>query len=240
MTLWKRREENQVPVPEYYDEESPAATEMRRLARQLSSHEKELKSVLITSAIPSEGKSLLTAYLGIVLAHRPAVKSVVIVDVDLRRPKQHLHFGLERRPGVSEAIAGQLPPEVVMHETGIPNLKVVPCGQRKSSPATLWEGPEFHNLIEALKKDATYVLIDSPPAIPVTDVSLIAPHMDGVLMVALAGKTYREVIQRGLDVLEASGAHLIGLVLNNLQKVLPYYYDYNYYHYSPKSDSAEE
>ena len=221
-------------IYELFDQESPVATDMRRLYSNIR-HQVggmvDIRSLLVTSATRGEGKSTVASHLALTVARFRGKKSL-IVDADLRKPKQHKIFGVPMGPGLFECLEGKMDPIAVVKDTSIENLKVIPSGRRVSSPAHLFEGDILSEIFEKVKFYYDIVIVDSAPIIPVSDPMFISSEVDGVILVILAGMTPRNVALRAKTILEDAKANLIGAVVNNLSEVLPYYYDYKYYGYS--------
>jgi capsular exopolysaccharide synthesis family protein len=220
-------------IYDVFDQESPVATEMRRLytnIRHIHGNTK-MRSFLITSANRGEGKSTVASHLAMTVARFRGKKSLII-DADLRRPKLHKIFDVAREPGLLECLEGKVDPLDVVKDTPIENLKVIPCGGRVTSPAHLFEGEILSEIFEKIKFYHDIVIVDTAPIIPVSDPMLISSEMDGVILVILAGMTPRNVAMRAKNILLDANANLLGVVVNNLSEVLPYYYDYKYYGYS--------
>ena len=213
----------------YYESESASTTEIRSLAQNLS--QSQVKSLLITSANQSEGKTLIAVHLAITLAHQ-GNNRVLLMDFDLRRPKQHIQFCLAKHPGLSSVLRGEMPFEAAIRPTEHPNLHLMTAGRPVSSPSRLCESNLTATIIDECKFHFDTVIIDAPPVISVSDVRILSPHVDGVALVVMAGKTYRELVIRAIDLLNQSKANLLGLILNDIDGALPYYYhDRKYYHY---------
>jgi len=223
-----------------FDQESPMATEMRRLYTNIRHihGKKDMRSFLITSANRGEGKSTIASHLALTVARFRRKKSL-IVDADLRRPKLHQIFDVPREPGLLECLQGKMDPLDVVKDTAIENLKVIPSGARASSPSHLFEGDILSEILDKIKFYYDIVIIDSAPVIPVSDPMLIASEVDGVILVLLAGKTPRNVALRAKNILLDADANILGVVVNNLSEVLPYYYDYKYYGYSEVSNNED-
>jgi len=215
----------------YYDDESTGATEFRRLARNVRQrgNPSEIKNILVTSATKHEGKSLVAANLAITIAKREDDKKVLLIDCDLRRPVIHSLFGIEMEPGFASLLAGEVEPSDVVQDTELGNLKVIPSGRVVDSPSHLLASAK--DALDRCKGQFDVLICDAPPVVPVDDVGIFAPHVDGVLLVVLAGKTDRMVVKRAIDILHDVNAKVLGIALNNLHGVLPYYYDYGYYRY---------
>ncbi len=216
----------------FYDEESPGPTEFRRLYSRIRglSSQGEMKNFLITSPSVGEGKSTLAAFLSIAISKYRETKTL-LVDCDLRRPIQHSLFGLEREGGIAEVLTKGVPLKTCFKSTPLPNLKVLTSGILDGSPVELFNSNLIKEIFSELKFYFQTIVVDCAPVIPVSDPLILSSEMDGVLLVIEAGKTQREVAKRAVDLLREGGVNLIGVVLNNAKKVLPYYYDYKYYGY---------
>lgn len=220
-------------IYEIFDQESPIATEMRRLYSNIRHIHgtRDMRSYLITSAHRGEGKSTVASHLALTVARFRGKKSL-IVDADLRRPKLHQIFRVPKTPGLLECLLGKADPLEVIKDTPIENLKVIPSGASVPSPAHLFEGDILSEIFEKIKFYHDIVIVDSAPVIPVSDPMLISSEVDGVIIVLLAGKTPRHVVSRAKNILLDADANVLGVVINNLSEVLPYYYDYRYYGYT--------
>lgn len=196
------------------DAQSPRAEAYRSLRTNLEfySLENPLHTLLITSAEPDDDKSTVLANLGVIMAQ--SGKSVILVDADMRRPKLHTIFGLPNDVGLSTALTA---PDAALpvFETDLPNLKVIPSGPTPLNPADLLASRRMNTIVSELKAQADVVLFDAPPLVAVTDGALLATKVDGVLLVARAGYTKRELVERAKDILGKVKANLVGSVLTN-------------------------
>ncbi len=193
----------------------------------------EGRSVVITSAVPKEGKTTTCLNLGVSLAQ--AGSRILVVDADLRRGELHKFFGVEAGRGFSDILAGQAKPESVIQRTGIPNLDMVATGPFPPNPAELMLKPELHSFIDYARKTYDRILFDCPPVMVVSEATILASQVDGVIMVIWAGQTSKKLAQLSAQVLHERGARIYGCVLNNLEfgRVGYYYYStyYGYYDY---------
>ncbi len=219
-------------IYDVFDQESPMATEMRRLYSNIRHRQgrPDMRSFLITSAHRGEGKSTIASHLALTVARFKGKKSL-IVDADLRRPRLHDIFSVPREPGLIECLQGKIDPLAAVKDTAVENLKVIPAGAATESPAHLFEGEILSEIFKKIRFYYDIVIVDCAPVIPVSDPMLIASEVDGVILVLLAGKTPRNVALRACDILRDAEANILGVVVNNLAEVLPYYYDYKYYGY---------
>ncbi len=196
------------------DARSAQAEAYRSLRTNLefSSLDHPLRTLLVTSAAPDEGKSTTLANLGVISAQ--AGKRVILVDCDLRRPALHEAFGLGNNVGVTTAVLSSEAP-LPLQATGVPNLQVMTSGPLPPNPSEVLGSARMNTLLQQLTADADLVLLDAPPVIAVTDAVLLATKVDGVLLVIRAGQTKREHAERARDLLAKVNARLVGAVLNN-------------------------
>jgi len=197
---------------------SPISEAYRTLRTNLefSSLDKPLRTMVVTSAGPEEGKSTTLANLAVTLAQ--AEKKVILVDCDLRRPSQHEIFKVGNGVGLTSMVvdeeAFKNPP---LQETPVPNLKLLPSGPLPPNPSELLGSRRMEEIIASLREKADLVLFDAPPIIAVTDAAVLASKVDGVLLVINAGTTKRDHAQRAKALLEKVNARLVGAVLNNVR-----------------------
>lgn len=196
------------------DPRSPLAEAYRTLRTNLmfSSLDKPLTTLLVTSAAPDEGKSLTLANLAVTMAQ--GGRSTILVDCDLRRPRQHEIFGVPAEPGLSNAILEKVEAPALA-ATSVAGLSLLPAGSLPPSPADLLGSRRMEDLIANLKSRADFVLFDAPPVIAVTDAALLASKLDAALLVVSAGHTRREHAQRAKDLLEKIHVRIVGAVLTN-------------------------
>lgn len=210
---------------------SPTSEAFRalRTSIRMAGAEKPVRSVLVTSAGPSEGKTFVVSNLAISFAQEG--KRVILVDLDLRRPQIHATFNLRREPGFSDLVVDRdKAPAEFLQATPVANLRVLTCGTIPPHPSELLGSARAAELIGQLNAMADMVIYDTAPAATVTDAILVAPQVDGVLQVVLAGGTRRDLVRRTKALLERSGARILGPVLNRVQSDdLGYYANYYYY-----------
>jgi capsular exopolysaccharide synthesis family protein len=225
---------------EYYDQESPYATEFRRLLHNINGAvpEKETKTILVTSAMLAEGKSTVAAFLALTAA-RQKHKKTLLVDCDLRRPTLHRLFNLPRENGIAEILTEGKKIKDVIKKTAEPNLDVVTAGKAVAQPTDVFDSAAISSLLEEMRFYYDLILVDCAPILPVSDPMLLASSMDGVILVVKAGATQREVAKRATLLLKDDKTRLLGVVLNNLSNVLPYYYKESYYGYDHKPHPKE-
>ncbi len=193
------------------DPRSPAAEAFQSLRTNIefSRLETTLRSLLVTCADAETDKSSALANLAVVMAQ--AGDRVVVVDGDLRRPRQHDIFGAANSRGLTDWLKESGTPALV--ETDVPNLRLLPSGPLPPNPVALLSGNRLAELLTQLSADADYILVDAPPVLAVTDAALWAGKVDGVLLAIHAGRTSREHAQRAKAVLEKVKARIVGAVL---------------------------
>jgi capsular exopolysaccharide synthesis family protein len=211
---------------------APGSEEFRTLRSRLYQirDRQPLQSVLITSALPAEGKTFVTANLAQVIVKQHERKALVI-DGDLRWSRLHLTFGAPQKPGLSDYLLGDAQLLDVIQRGPYENLFFIPGGRPVSNPAELIAGERMKDLLKRLPPLFDWVLMDSPPVVPVADASLLADLCDGVLMVVRCAITPFDMAQKA--VLEFREKHLIGVVLNDVE-ARDGYSSYYYHYYQGK------
>jgi capsular exopolysaccharide synthesis family protein len=221
----------------YYYEETPEATEFKRLYNKLQyEHDRVgMKVFMVTSANVSEGKSTVTAFLAAASA-RYHTTETLLVDCDLRRPMVHKLYDLPNEGGVADILTHDENISRHLKPSAIPNLKIITAGVAKQSPADLFSSSRLHEMFNQIRFHFKIVLIDAPPMIPVSDSLLLGNEAEGILFVFKAGETPKRVAQRAVELLDNNRKKLLGAVINNMKGVLPYYYDHRYYNYKYYSE----
>jgi capsular exopolysaccharide synthesis family protein len=226
------------------DVRSPVAEAYRHLRTSLllSSAGQPPKTVLVTSSQPSEGKTTTVVNIATMLAQTGA--DVLVLDCDLRRPRVHAHFGLPNARGVTNYLSGDASvSDLVQTYEPLPNLKVITSGPVPPNAAELLGSDEMRKLLYVLAENFTHIIIDSPPAISFTDASILSTMVDGVMLVVHGGRSSRTVVRRAKQQLQDVGAHLFGIVLNNVKlEGTDYYYYSGYYsgYYAGEEEAAPE
>ncbi|HMF58063.1 MAG TPA: polysaccharide biosynthesis tyrosine autokinase [Pyrinomonadaceae bacterium] len=207
----------------------------------LSSAGQPPKTILVTSSQPSEGKTTTAVNTAVMLAQTGA--DVLIVDCDLRRPRLHAQFNISNARGVTNYLSGEAGlDEILQSYERLPNLKLMTSGPVPPNPAELLGSDEMRKLLGELGERFTHVIIDSPPAISFTDASILSTLVDGVILVVHGGKSSRAVVRRAKQQLTDVGAHIFGVVLNNVKlESTDYYYYAGYYssYYNSDDDASE-
>lgn len=194
---------------------SPVAEAFRTLRTniQLSSIDRPVRSLLVTSASPDEGKSTTLANLAVAFAQGGT--RTLLIDCDLRRPSLHTLFGLPSERGLTSMLLGEDRGPSPIVPTPVEGLSLLPCGPLPPNPSEILGSKRFQTLVEGLQAEADLLLFDSPPALAVSDAAVLSRQVDAVLLVASAGKTKRDHAARARQALERGGARILGVVLNN-------------------------
>lgn len=194
-----------------------------RTSIEYSSFDNKIKTLLITSSQPSEGKSVTTANLA--LAYARAEKKTLIIDCDLRKPTQHKKFSVINNIGLSDVLVGNKALVLAIQSID-ENLDILPAGSVVPNPAELVSSQAMTNLIDKLKAQYDFIVIDSPPALVVSDAQTLATKVDGVVIVAKANFSKKNAMRNAKKSLELVNANIIGTVLNFKDKVKGYYGHY--------------
>lgn len=224
------------------DRPKSSAAEAYRTLRtsvQFVGLERPLKLIQVTSPAAAEGKTTTLANLGVALAR--AGKRVVMADCDLRRPRVESFFGLPNEVGFTNVLLGNAGlADAVQLVPNEPRLAILPAGPPPPNPSELLSTRRAAELLRTLGDEADYVLVDSPPVLPVTDAIILAGVVDGTIMVVTANATTKRQSQRALELLEQVSAPLIGAVLNSVEhgdRGYGYAYGYSYGYYG-RNESA--
>jgi succinoglycan biosynthesis transport protein ExoP len=205
--------------------EAAEAYRSLRTSILLSSYGAPPKVILVTSAVPQEGKTTISANSAMVLAQRGG--RVLLVDADLRRPGIDRMFGFRSRGGLSTLISGgDKFEDVAVPFADVPNLTILPAGPIPPQPAELLGSTVMKEYIARWRNEFDHVVIDSPPCLSVTDAVVLSPEADRVILVARSGRTTKIVLRRACDLLMQVNARVMGIVLNalNTRSTEGYYY----------------
>lgn len=182
---------------------------------QYSSVDKDIKSIVITSACPREGKSTVSGNLALAFAQNG--KKVIIIDCDLRKPSIHRKFDISNLCGLSEVIIGKEILDNTIQKYKY-NLDILPSGKLPPNPAEMINSTSMSNLLEELKEKYDIVIIDSPPLEAVTDGQVLSTKADGTILVLEAGESKIESVKEAKSLLNKVGANIIGIVMNQVSK----------------------
>jgi tyrosine-protein kinase len=218
---------------------SPAAEAYRSLRTSVRflGVERQTTTILVTSAMASEGKTVTAANLAVVLAQ--SGEQVLLVDGDLRRPRVHDLFDVPARPGLTEVLVGDADiTNAVVADDGLASLHLLPAGSLPPNPAEILDGRRARDVLESLAATYDAVVVDSSPVLPVTDARVLATQADAVLVVVSYQETSKRGLGRALELLRQIDAPIVGTVLNQV----PVDQDYGseaYYHRDGRGDRAE-
>lgn len=193
-----------------------------------SSFDKDIQTLLVTSSMPGEGKSTTAVNLGVAIA--VTGKKVLIIDADLRNPAQHKFFGFDNTIGLTSLmIDEELQLINVAHKANVDNFFVLTSGPIPPNPAEILASKKMQSFVKNLSKIYDMIIVDSPPVIAVTDASILASYLEGVILVVGSGSVGREQALYARDQLKKVKANLLGVVLNKMPLNRSGYYYNNYY-----------
>ena len=219
-----------VPYGTVHDLSAPSWEAYRSLRTSLllSHSGKPPQTILVTSALPGEGKSTTVANTAIVLAQTGA--RTLILDLDMRRPTMDKKFGLRGQEGMSTFLSGNSDLSSQVQETRFPNLYLVAAGPPAPNPSELVGAQRMRSGLEVLQQHFDYIVIDSPPCLEITDALVLATLVDGLLLVVRAGKTPKELVRRASDRVLRVGGKILGVLVNAVDmRHSPYGYYHGYY-----------
>lgn len=230
-------------IPHYHGRSLVAEAYRAFRAMLLLSRAGGLKSVVITSAIPGEGKTTTAVNLASALAQLN--RKVLLVDADLHKPRIHEVLKITNRAGLVSLLAEGLPMKEVLQATPVANLWVLTTGPVTPNPSGLLSSPAMKSFLEMAKERFDYVIFDSPPVQPVADALILGSLTDGVVLTIHGGKTPREVVIKARRKLQRGNIPILGVLINNLRMTRPHQDEYGTYHgyeygYGPAQPGVEE
>lgn len=213
-----------------HDPKSPISEAYRTLRTnlQFATIKRKPKTIMVTSAVPGEGKTTTAVNMAVTMAD--AGMRVLLVDTDLRRPNVHRVLKIERGPGLADVLREGPDLQSVIRETRIENLWIVSSGRVPPNPSELIGSSRMQRLMKQLGNEFDLVICDAPSILVVTDPVLLATHVDTVVLVVSVNNARRETIQRAHKLLQAANAYVAGVVLNGLEATRRHYYYYYYYY----------
>ena len=215
---WSRRETAELITRK--DPEAPASEAYRTLSTNIRflRSQQPVQVIVVTSALPSEGKSTTAANLAVILAESGT--KTLLVDADLRRPRVERFLGIPFGPGLSDSLGGGGGPlDDLVHQTEVENLSLLRAGAVPTDPVSLLAGPRSGAVFAEMRRLSDIVICDTPPILPVADASIVAEHADGVMFVHDANISSRAAIEDAVQQLNNAGAAIIGGVYNNMTAV---------------------
>lgn len=197
---------------------------LQQQAQQQAQPQSKIRRIVVTSAIPDEGKTLVSMNLAISLA-KHSTQKVLLLEGDLRKPTLAVHFGMQNLPGLDDWFKATLPVSGFIHRVAGLQLWILPAGQPDPNPPAILQSARFLELYQLLSQSFDWILIDAPPLLPMADVNFWSRQADGLLLVARQGRTPKKVLKKGLENLDHP--RLIGVVLNEASAIdRGYYKDY--------------
>ncbi|MBI4363798.1 MAG: CpsD/CapB family tyrosine-protein kinase [Candidatus Latescibacteria bacterium] len=212
--------------------DAPHITEVRRLLQALLRNDREAarRIYMVTSARRGEGKSTTCALLAIVAA-KLFHKRTLVIDADVRAATMHHLLGISRGPGFSEVLQGRVTLDAAIRATPLTQLFAMPIGAPIGRASEAYDDDACQALLQKIRSDFELIFIDAAPVVPVVEPMMIAEHVDGILVVAMVGRTPLTLIRRMKQIIEPAASKISGIILSNAVDGLPYYYDYRYYGY---------
>ena len=223
----------------YQKTSNPTVESYRALRTSIlfsSPEDKPLRTILVTSSLPGEGKSFLASNLAAIFSQ--VNERVVLIDIDMRRPKLYKLFNIDQKPGLSAFLTGSATLESILRSTPFNNLSIITSGAIPPNPSELLSSGKIRALFEDLKLKFDRIIIDSPPALNVADTHLLCSNVDGVILVVKGAVTRLEAVIGAKNKILESKGKIIGAVINNInpEKEDRYYY---YQYYSEDKDKAK-
>ncbi|MBI5555453.1 MAG: CpsD/CapB family tyrosine-protein kinase [Elusimicrobia bacterium] len=212
----------------YFQPKGAIAEQYRALRTNLKRINKDnpVKTIVLTSSVHNEGKSTTSVNLAVAMSYEKDRK-VLLIDGDLRKSKTHLLLGMINTKGLSELLNSKATVEEVIRYTPIPGLDIITSGAVPSDPSELLESRKMKDLLSAMKLQYDFIIIDTPPIIPLTDAAALGINVDGVVMVVQTNRTKKEVVTQAENLLQQAGCNLLGFILTNVEYYIPsYYYKY--------------
>ena len=226
------------------DPKSPVSEAYRALRTSMlyTSADKKIKSILVSSAGPGEGKTTTVANLAITYANLG--KKTLLIDTDLRRPVVHKVIGINKEPGITDYLSNnEKDISKIIQKTEIKDLCVIPSGIIPPNPSELLGSDRMSNLLRDLEDEWDMILFDSPPLVAVTDAAMVSKEIDQIVMVVKVGQTDKKAFDHTISSLRNVGAPISGVVLNAVthkNSYGAYYYYYQYYHYYGNEKETEK
>lgn len=200
---------------------------------KFSSTDKEIKSILITSSGPEEGKSVTS--INVAAAFASIGNRVLIIDADMRKPNLHKIMKTNNKSGLTNILSDHKDYKVVVNKTEINNMDIITCGPIPPNPSEILCSNSMKVFIEEVKKNYDIVIIDTPPVGIVTDAQVLTTLVDGVLLVVASGKTKVEEAKKAKELLQNVNANILGVILNRVKEK-----DRGYYYYGEEPDKKNK
>lgn len=223
----------------YTNPKSPISEAYRgiRTNIQFANIDKNIKTILVTSSTPGEGKTTTLGNLAVVLAANG--HKVLVVDCDMRKPRIHKAFELSNKKGLSDLLVKGDDYKAYLHEIEGSDMEVLTAGKIPGNPSELLHSKAMKSVVEQMKEDYDYILFDTPPILPVTDAAVMSSYIDGAVLVITSGEIKRDVAKKAKDALVAVNANILGVVMNKVTVEDRKSYQ-SYYYYQSSDDKNED
>jgi len=222
--------------------DSLISEEYRRIKSMIIRETKSnfLNTLMITSSIESEGKTLTSINIAVTMAQE-IDHSILLIDADLRKPKTHEYLGVRYKHGLSDYLKGEVDISDILIKTGIGNLILIPAGRAVSNPVELLSSDRMKTLVHELKHRYIdrYVIIDTPPILPFADAIAVGSLVDGVVFIVREGRTQKKAIEDSLNLIK--NLNVLGIVFNRVREANlngHHYRYYNYYSYGKQKEKS--
>lgn len=206
---------------------------------EFSNIDKNIKTILVTSAQQNEGKSTSISNLATTFASLEN-KKVLIIDCDLRNPSVHKMFGVSNLIGLTDVLTGQKDIDKCIEKTKVKNLDILKAGKIPPNPSEILQSKKMRNFMEVIKEYYDYIFIDSPPVGIVTDASILAQYADGTILLVAANEADIEAVKVAKERLEGVNANILGAILNKFEVDSNSYGYYNYYYGSTSEKKKQK
>ena len=209
----------------YFDSKSPITEQYRRLRENIKTiaRKDKLKTIAITSSTANEGKTLTSLNLAVAMTKDVDCKKVLLVDCDLRRGTVESSLGMESKVGLSDYLHLNADVENIIYKTKIKKLSIIPKGKITDDSADLLASSKMKALLKNVKEKFEIIILDTTPAISVSDAGIICSQADGTIMVIRTGKTQRGIVKHATELLNQSKVNLLGYVLTHIEYPIPEY-----------------
>jgi capsular exopolysaccharide synthesis family protein len=218
-------------ITSYVDQKSHVSEAYKTIRTNIafSNVDADIKTILVTSAQPNEGKTTTVSNLAVSFAGLD--KKVIVIDCDLRRPSLHKQFNISNLHGLTDALIGSRPYFQCIQKTEIDKLDILTAGQIPPNPSEILSSNNMKTLVKGLSEYYDYVFLDSPPIGSVTDAAIISSYADGVILVCASNEVDTELARVAKERLQSVNAKTLGVILNKFDIDTNKYYGYYYYSY---------
>jgi receptor protein-tyrosine kinase len=224
--LSKRKDSDVDPrLVSYFDPKSMISEQYKILTTNIMSlnRNKPPRTIAITSSIHNEGKSVTSLNLAITMSQAIDKPRILLIDADMRKGRMIKYLGAAPHKGLSEYLSGQATLNEVLFSIDIEHLSFIACGAVPTHPAELLGSSRMKELLSQLRTQFDFIIIDTPPVIPVTDSVILGSLVDGVIMIMKAGETQRGMITRATQILKQGHSNILGHVLTGIEYFVPEY-----------------